>query len=96
MVVVQILRNSHLAYFSLFEVVIQANCWVLEIIHQWYSIELLHTHQFQEVRSTSLPCTGPNILTEDVEDLLRKWAVTPVPLDQERSVFYIIYFLVPK
>ena len=30
-----------------------------------------------------------------MEDLRRKRAVTPVPLDQERSGFYSTYFLVP-
>ena len=84
------------AHFSFWEDMIQVDHWVLEVIHQGYSIELLQTTPFQGVRSTPSPPTCPNILTEEVEDLLRKRAVTPVPLDKERSRFYSTYFLVPK
>ena len=35
--------------------VIQANHWVLKIIHQGYSIELIQTPQFQGVGSTPVP-----------------------------------------
>ena len=82
-------------HFS-WEEVIQTDCWVLEIIHQGYSIELLQIPQFKGVRSTPSPPAGPNILTEEVEDLLRTRALTPVLLNQEKSAFYSIYFLIPK
>ena len=42
------------------------------------------------------PLAGPDILSEEVEGLLRKGVVKPVTLDHERSGFYITYFLVPK
>ena len=71
---------------------IQADHWVLEIVSHGYSIELLQTPQFQGVRSTPPPLSGPDILFEEVEDLLRKGVVT----DQEKSMFYSTYFLVPK
>ena len=35
-------------------------------------------------------------MSEEVEDLLRKGVVKPVPLDKERSGFYSTYFFVPK
>ena len=35
-------------------------------------------------------------MSEEVEGLIRKGVVTPVPLDQERSGFYSTYFFVPK
>ena len=38
----------------------------------------------------------PDILSEEVEDVLWKGIVTLVPLDQERSGFYSTYFLIPK
>ena len=86
---------GRLTYFS-WEEVIQANCLVLEIIHQGYTIELLQTPQFKGVMSTPSPPAGPHVLADEVEDLLRKRAVMPVRLDQERSGFYSTYFLVPK
>ena len=70
--------------------------WVLKVVSQGYSIELLQTPQFQGVKNTLPPPAGPYILSKEGEDLLRKMVVTPVPLDQERSRFYSTYFLVPK
>ena len=82
------------AHFSSFwEEVIQAGCWVLEIVHQGYGTELLHAPPFRGVRSTQSPPAGPDMLTTEVEDLLSKRAVAAVPLDQEREGFYSTYFV---
>ena len=52
---------GHLTHFSSFwREVIQAGCWVLEIIFHGYSIELLQTPQFQRIRSTPPPPSGPS------------------------------------
>ena len=63
-----------------------------------HPLEELHkaaqTPQFRGVRSTPSPSTGPDVLTMAVENLLRKRAVSLVPLDQERDGFYSTYFLV--
>ena len=75
--------------------VIQANRWVLEVVSEGYSIELLQTSQFQGIRNTLPPLAEPDILSEEAEHLLRKGVVKPVPLDQERSGFYSTSFLVP-
>ena len=42
------------------------------------------------------PPARTDILSEEVEDMVREGVVNPVPLDQERSGFYSTYFLVPK
>ena len=57
------------------------------MISQGYAIELLGIPQYR---------AGPDVLSEEVEDLLRKGVIKSVPLDQERSRFYSTYFLVPK
>ena len=61
---------GRLAHFLPFwQEVIQADCWVLEVISQGYSIELLGTPQYQGVKSTPPPRAGPDILFDEVEDL---------------------------
>ena len=87
-------RLTHFARF--WEDVFQADLWVLEIVNQGYSIELFHTPQFRGVRNTQSNPAGPDMLTAEVKDLLRKRAVAPVPLDQDREGFFSMYFLVPK
>ena len=72
---------GRLTHFSFWREVIQADRWVLEVVSHGYPIKLLQTPQFQGVRSTPPPSAGPDILSEVVEDLLRKGVVTPVPLD---------------
>ena len=67
-----------------------------EVVLHSYSVELLQTSQFRGVRNTPTPPARPDILSEEVEGLLRKGVVKAVPLDQERRVFYSTYFLIPK
>ena len=89
--------QGHLAHFLPFwREVMQADHWVLEVVSQGYSIELLQTPHFRGVRNTPPPPAAPSSPSEEVEDLLRKGVVKPVPLDQKRSGFYSTYFLVPK
>lgn len=87
-------RLSH--FLPFWREVIQADRWVLEVISQGYAIELLRTPQYRGVKSTPPPRAGPGVLSDEVEDLLRKGVIKPVPLHQERSGFYSTYFLVPK
>ena len=66
---------------------IQADRWVLQIISQGYSIEVLQTSQFR---------ARTDFLSKEVEGLIRKGVITLVPIDQERNGFYSTCFLVPK
>ena len=52
--------------------VIQADRWVLEVVSCGYSVELLLTPQFQGVRNTPPPPAGADILSEEVQGLLRE------------------------
>ena len=88
---------DHLVHFLPFwEEVIQADHLLLEIIHQGYSINLVQTPQLQGVRRTPVPHEGPQVLSNEVEDLLWKGAIVPTPLDQVTSVYYSTYVLVPQ
>ena len=88
---------GRLAHFLPFrQEVIQSDCWVLEIVSQRYSIEVLRILQYRGVKSTPPPRARPDILSDEVKDLLRKGEVKPVPLDQARNRFYSTYFLVAK
>ena len=78
-------RLSH--FLPYWREVIQADCWVLEMISQGYAIELLGIPQYRGVKSTPPPHAGPDILSNEVEALLRKRVIKPVPLNQERSGF---------
>ena len=58
---------GHLIHFLPFwQEVIQADNWLLEVVSYGYSVELLQTPQFREVRSTQPPPAGPDILCEEV------------------------------
>ena len=57
---------------------------------------MLGIPQYRGVKSTLLPRARPDILSDEVEYLIRKGVVKLVPLDQERNGFYSTYFLVPK
>ena len=83
-------------FLSFWVEVIQADHWVLEIIRQGYSIELVRTHRFHRVQNTPVPRDGMELLSSEVEDLLRKGAIVQTPLVQGRSGYYSTYFLVPK
>ena len=71
---------GHLTHFTPFwEEVIPADLWVLEIVHQGYTIELFHAPQFRGVRNTNSHPAGPDVLTAEVEDLLRKKSCSTCP-----------------
>jgi hypothetical protein len=71
--------------------------WVLNIVSQGYKIEFVQIPQFAGVRETPLN-KGPHqeALLEEVQQLLVKNAIEPVPKNQEREGFYSTFFLVPK
>ena len=83
-------------FLPLWEEVIQADHCVLEIVLQVYSIELVRTPLFRGVWSTPVPCKEIEVLSNKVEDLLRKSVIVLTPLDQVRIGYYSTYFLVPK
>jgi hypothetical protein len=71
--------------------------WVLEIISQGYSLEFIRVPEFSGVRPTPLnKGPGKGVLLEEVQSLLKKQAIEPVPIDQEEDGFYSTLFLVPK
>ena len=85
-----------LVHFLPFWEVIQADHWVLEIICQGYSIELVQTPQFQGVMSTQVPLDGPEVPFNEVEDLLRKGAIVPTPRPGEEWVLQHLFPGTPK
>jgi hypothetical protein len=73
-----------------------SNRWVLEIISQGYSLEFIRVPEFSGVRPTPLnKGPGKGVLLEEVQSLLKKQALEPVPVDQD-DCFYSTFFLVPK
>ena len=76
---------------------ITSDKWVLDILKQGInSIELLHIPHFAGVQSTRPPSLGTDVLSSKVDGLLRKHAILPVPLDQERDRYFSTYFIVPR
>ena len=69
--------------------------WVLEVVAHGYRLDLEKIPSFSGLRSTFLR-DGLSTLSDEVESLLEKCAVEPVPPGQERQGFYSTYFLVPK
>ena len=74
---------------------IQADHWVLEIVCHGYS-SVAPDPSVRRGKEYSASTSWTIILSEEVEDLLRKGVLIPVPLDPEKSGFYSTYFLVPK
>ena len=62
-------------FLPFWEEVIQADHWVLEIIHQ----SLIQSPQFQGIRSTPSPLKGSQVLSDEVEDLVRKGVIVLTP-----------------
>jgi len=71
--------------------------WVRNIIHHGYQIEFIQTPPFNGVRETPLN-KGPHqeVLIPEVQNLLEKGAIEPVPPDQENEGFYSTFFMVTK
>jgi len=74
-----------------------SDSWVLEIVSQGYSLEFTQLPLFRGVISTPLhKGLGKEIILEEVQTLLKKQAIEPVPREQEEDGFYSTFFLVPK
>ena len=70
--------------------------WALEVVTQGYALEFLNLPAFSGVRETGVFGQKGDILPQEVEDLLEKDAIAPVPPHQESLGFYCTFFVVPK
>ena len=87
---------GRLRHFIPFWELIRADAWVLETVANGYSLEVISPPAFQGVRKTTAGKKSGRVLSGEVEDLVTKGAVVPIPLDQEEMGYYSTYFLVPK
>nr|XP_055049505.1 uncharacterized protein LOC129434990 [Misgurnus anguillicaudatus] len=71
--------------------------WVLRTIRLGYEIQFnRHTPKFAGIRFTTVKASVAHVLLAEVEVLLAKDAIEPIPLTEMRSGFYSPYFIVPK
>ena len=88
-------QAGRLTHFLPFWEMITTDPWVLNVIRQGYSLELLRIPRFNGIHRTPVR-DGGSALSDEVVDLCEKSAVRPIPLGQEREGFYSTYFIVPK
>ena len=72
------------------------DAWVLSVVSTGYAFEMVRFPSFNGIRATRETSSGLLVLSDEVESLLQKRAVVPVPPGQEREGYYSTYFLVPK
>jgi hypothetical protein len=70
--------------------------WVNSVVREGYSLELTSNPPFSGVRETGASLDHLKVLSEEIEELISKDAVVPVPPHQEGSGFYCTFFVVPK
>ena len=70
--------------------------WVLSLIKHGYKLEFLKIHAETGVRQTHDSAKHTIILNHDVEKILGKIVIEPVPLAELNQGFYSTLFLVPK
>ena len=69
---------------------ITSDQWVLNILREGYSIELLHVPPFAGICSIRPSPLGADVLSKEVNVFLHKRAAVPVPLDQERAGYFAL------
>ena len=70
--------------------------WVLSTIANGYKLEFQNLPPFSGIRETHVNANNQAILNSEVESLLQKAAIEPVPFAQRQQGFYSTFFLVPK
>ena len=70
--------------------------WVLEIIEKGLTIDLESAPPFRGLVATRPPAHAVSFMAEEVQALLQKKVIVPVPSSQARDGYYSTYFLVPK
>ena len=87
--------SGRVTHFLPFWEKITSDQWVLEVVTRGYRLDFEKIPPFSGLRNTFLR-SGQSTLSEEVEGLLEKCAVEPVPPGQEMDGFYSTYFLIPK
>lgn len=70
--------------------------WVLSVIKKGYKLEFVKIPPNTGIRQTRVSAKHTIILLQEVEKLLEKQAIEPVPPAEVRQGFYSTFFLVPK
>ena len=70
--------------------------WVLSVMKEGLKLEFISKPPFSGVRQTNASAQNLSILQLEVDKLLQKGAIEPVPLGQMQTGFYSTFFLVTK
>ena len=70
--------------------------WVLSTIAEGLKFEFISKPKWIGIKETCVPVKNLPIILTEVESLLEKGAIEPVPISQINSGFYSTFFLVPK
>ena len=70
--------------------------WVLSTIAEGLKFEFISKPKWIGIKETCVSVKNLPIIITEVESLLEKGAIEPVPISQINSVFYSTFFLVPK
>ena len=70
--------------------------WVLSTIANGLQFDFLSKPKWEGVKQTYVDAKHLHVILSEVESLLEKGAIEPVPLSQIKSGFYSTFFLVPK
>lgn len=70
--------------------------WVLSIIKEGYKLEFLQKPKFQGIRETKVNLKDLDIITEEINSLLKKGAIEKVSRTKAMAGFYSTLFLVAK
>ena len=78
---------------------ITSDRWVLEVIQKGYAIEFIQNPPTNwGVKCTPVPVNSEarKVLCQEIQNLLEKNVIVPVPVDQVGQGFYSTFFLVQK
>ena len=70
--------------------------WVLEIIQKGYKLEFLKKQAFRGIKQTSVPPDQIELISLEIESLLKKNAIEKVSTKNAKAGFYSTLFLVAK
>lgn len=70
--------------------------WVSQVIEDGYKIDFSELPHFEGVKETKLAQKSLLVLLQEVDELLQKQAIEPVPPQEEPRGFYSTFFVVPK
>lgn len=70
--------------------------WVLSTIAKGYKLEFQSWPPLSGIKETRVNAKNQDILNSEIQKLLEKAAIEPVPFAQRQQGFYSTFFLVPK